>query len=352
MRLLPQLLREYGWIIYIASALGFIYFIIVGINSLRDLSRAVFGLERSTVSARASSAWLRAMLCAALAALVYFGTSWLGAPTAARQITRIINVTRTPVAGIVFVPTSVPTADFLPPTPAITPTFVIQSAPTTTPLLVGAEATAVLETPTPIDLPTLTPEPSPTLPPPPTLPAVTLAPTTIIIAALPTAAPVATATPRSSSTTAPAAASAATTTTGTLGQLPTVVVPTRRPLPTATTAPTAFVQPTSEPIPAADCADPYTMGIISPQNGQQVAGQISVAGNAGFDPNGGYAKLEVLLPEGWGFLNRIDVPTKEGPLGVLNVSVLGVGWHKIRVIAIDKSQRENKYCLINIRVVG
>ena len=81
--------------------------------------------------------------------------------------------------------------------------------------------------------------------------------------------------------------------------------------------------------------------------------QFAVTGNAGIDPNGGYAKLEVLLANGgWGFLARIDVPTKDGPLGNVNLSALGPGIHQIRLMTVDKNQRESIYCRISIRVAG
>jgi hypothetical protein len=336
MAILLQFLREYSWVLYIVSALGFVYFILVGITSVRDLNKAVFGMERSSVSARAGSAWVRAALCLGLAGLVFVASNLVGAQSAATQVTNIIaNVAPTPVAGIVFRPTSVPTADFLAgqndaSAPVITPTFIIQSAQ---PQAAAAEATPFPETPTAVNA-TAAVVQTPTQVVLPTLPIVTLVPTTVLVnASLPTAAPVASPTPRSNTAAVP-----------TLEIIR--VPPTRTPLPQSTAAPAIALPPP-------DCADPYTVGILSPQHGQSVGFQFSVAGNAGIDPNGGYAKLEVLLPNGgWGFLARIDVPTKEGALGNVNLSALGAGVHQIRLMTVDKNQRESLYCRISLRVAS
>lgn len=336
MGILLQFLREYNWVLYIVSALGFMYFILVGVTSMRDLNKAVFGMERSSVTARAGSAWVRAALCLVLAGAVFVASNLVGATPAATQVNRIIaNVAPTPAAGIVLVPTSVPTADFLAgqndaTTPVITPTFVIQAA---RPQAAAAEATVFPETPTAIGATAAAEAPTPVALP--TLPIITLVPTSasvVINAVLPTAAPVATS--RSGNATA----------------APTLeiirVPPTRTPIPQPTAASVAALPPP-------DCADPFTVGILSPQHGQSVNLQFAVSGNAGIDPNGGYAKLEVLLSNGgWGFLARIDVPTKEGSLGNVNLSALGPGIHQIRLMTVDKNQRESLYCRISLRVVS
>ena len=198
MAILLTFLREYSWVLYIVSALGFIYFIFVGVTSMRDLNKAVFGMERSNVNARAGSAWVRAFLCLALAGVVFVASNLIGAQSAATQVNNIIaNVAPTPAAGIVLLPTSVPTADFLAgqnaaAAPVITPTFIIQPAK---PQAAAAEATPFPETPTASSaLPVVE---TPTQAALPTLPSITLVPTSAVLnAALPTAAPVATATPR------------------------------------------------------------------------------------------------------------------------------------------------------------
>jgi hypothetical protein len=338
MGILLQFLREYSWVLYIVSALGFMYFVLVGVTSMRDMNRAVFGMERSSVNARAGSAWVRAVLCLVLAGAVFVASNLIGAQSAATQVNNIIaNVAPTPAAGIVLLPTSVPTADFLAgqnaaAAPVITPTFIIQPAK---PQAAAAEATPFPETPTADSASVVVGTPTQAVLP--TLPSITLVPTSAVInAALPTAAPVATATPRTNANS-----------TNAVPTLEIIRVP-----PTATPRP----QPTAEPVaalPPPDCADPYTVGITSPQHGQNVNMQFAVTGNAGIDPNGGYAKLEVLLANGgWGFLARIDVPTKEGSLGNVNLSALGPGVHQIRLMTVDHNQRENIYCRISIRVAG
>ena len=105
-------------------------------------------------------------------------------------------------------------------------------------------------------------------------------------------------------------------------------------------------------MPTADCADPLTVGIVSPQNGQTVSGQLAITGNAGIDPAGGYAKLEVLQPSGWGFISRIDSPIKDGLLGSINTAALGQGVHRIRLMRVDKNQREDLLCAISILVAS
>ena len=337
MGILLQFLREYSWVLYIVSALGFMYFILVGVTSMRDLSKAVFGMERSSVNARAGSAWVRAALCLVVAAGVYIASNVAGAQSPAAQVTNIIaNIAPTPASGIVRLPTSVPTADFrtgqnAAAAPVITPTFIIQPVK---PQAAAAEATPFPETPTASGAPAAVAA-TPTQVVLPTLPAITLVPTSALInAALPTAAPVATPPPRTTTTNTTAAPT-----------LEIIRVP-----PTATSPP----KPTAAPVialPPPDCADPFTVGILSPQHGQSVGMQFAVTGNAGIDPNGGYAKLEVLLANGgWGFLARIDVPTKEGPLGNVNLSALGSGIHQIRLMTVDKTQHENLYCRISLLV--
>ena len=335
MAILLQFLRTYSWVLYILSALGFMYFILVGVTSMRDLNKAVFGMERSNVNARAGSAWVRAVLCLLVAGGVFVASNLVGAQSPAAQVTNIIaNIAPTPASGIVRLPTSVPTADFragqnAAAAPVITPTFIIQPVK---PQAAAAEATPFPETPTASGA-TAAVAATPTQVVLPTLPAITLVPTSALInAALPTAAPVATATPRTTNTTA-------------VPTLEIIRVP-----PTATSPP----PPTAAPavaLPPPDCADPLTVGITSPQHGQSVGIQFAVTGNAGIDPNGGYAKLEVLLANGgWGFLARIDLPTRDGPLGNVNLSALGTGIHQIRLMTVDRTQHESLYCRISLLV--
>ena len=348
MEIIPSLLRDYGWAIYIAAALGCVYFIIVGLTSMRDLNKAVFGLERSSVSARAGSAWVRAALCIVVGIGVYFASNMLGAAPTRVRITSIINATATMPAGVVIVPTSGPTADFL--APVITPTFVIQSAK---PEAAAAEATPVQDTPT---ANTLTEVGAVT---PKTTPAIA---TSTPVPGLPTAAPLVT-----ESSTPPNAATAIA---GTAAARSATPLPTRAINITATLTavasqptPRPTLPPTDTPIPAtptfappdvptADCADPLTVGIVSPQNGQTVSGQLAITGNAGIDPAGGYAKLEVLQPSGWGFISRIDSPIKDGLLGSINTAALGQGVHRIRLMRVDKNQREDLLCAISILVAS
>lgn len=364
MDIIPSLLRDYGWAIYIAAALGFVYFVIVGLTSMRDLNKAVFGLERSSVSARASSAWVRAAMCIVVGIAVYIASNMVGAAPTRVRITSIINATSTVPAAVVLVPTSGPTADFL--APAITPTFVIQSAQ---PQAAAAEATDILETPgvgtpgagtpgagTPsanasnlIDIGAVTPAKTPAV-----------VETSTSVPGLPTAAQI----PTDASTSAAASRTTAGTAAGTASPTsriatavasPTVATPQPSPLPTLPPTGTPIPEtptPARPEMPAADCADPYTVGISAPQNGQTVSGQVAVIGNAGIDPAGGYAKLEVLLSTGWGFISKIDNPIKDGQLGSLNTAALGQGVHRIRLTRVDKNQREDLLCAISIFVAN
>jgi len=346
MDIIPSLIRDYGWAIYIAAALGCVYFIIVGLTSMRDLNKAVFGLERSSVSARAGSAWVRAALCIVIGIGVYIASNMMGAAPTRVRITSIINATATVPAGVVLVPTSGPTADFL--APVITPTFVIQSAK---PQAAAAEATAVPETPAP----NLLTEVSAVIPGSSATAAVIA--TSTPVPGLPTAAPLVTAsnTPNAATSIAGTASSRSTPTPRALSGTPSATSIPVTPFPTLPPTDTPIPEsptPAMAAVPAADCADPLTVGISTPQNGQTVSGQLAILGNAGIDPVGGYAKLEVLLPTGWGFINKIDNPVKDGTLGSLNTSALGQGVHRIRLMRVDKNQREDLLCAISILVAN
>ena len=362
MEVIAQQVRQFSPVLYIACAIGFITFAFVGMASLRDYRKAVFRMERSSMGARVSGAWLRAVLCAVAGIAIYFvaNLSASSADTARRSITATIVPTST-VTGLIL-PTSLPTADYSDPAPIITPTFVIGGA-TDVPLATTAAASGdtlvsdVLATSAPTNTSVAVP---------------TDIPPVVTVATNATSAAQSTAIQTVVAQNAPAVAVAAFTPAP--SALPVVKTPTRLPAPT-TVAGAATVRPLIPPtltpivaplpaiptaalvaagseLPPADCVDPGTVGISNPGQGATVNGQSTVTGNVGFPADGSYAKLEVMPQEGggWRFLSKLDVGVREGKLGGIDSSYLPPGAYFLRLLIVDKDGHEIKICRVSIRV--
>jgi len=368
MDVIAQQIRQFSPVLYIACAIGFITFAFVGITSLRDYRKAVFRMERSSVGARVTGAWVRAVMCAMVGLGIYFITAASSPVSVSSRRNIVATIVPTSTKPGLILPTSLPTADYSNPNPVITPTFVIgnQDATPSVALVSDVVTDSVALTDTAM---TPSPAPEPTLQPP----VITVAPesttaaqSTAIqtavaqnapaVAAAAMAQPSPTVTPRTPTrapTTTTAATSAAILVTNTPAQAPTVV-----PLqPQATAIPTAA--PAAAPVVDSgllppDCADPGTVGILSPSQGDTISGKRAVTGNAGFPNDGSYAKLEIMPQEGggWRFLSKIDVGVREGQLGAVDPSYYTPGPYFLRLLIVDKDGHEIRICRVSVRIAG
>lgn len=159
----------------------------------------------------------------------------------------------------------------------------------------------------------------------------------------PSTAPAPSATPSTRATT-PAPPSLPTTVAASPG-LPTRTpqAATPRPVPTATPGATPAAN-----LPAPDCVDPGSLGILSPAHGETVSGRRTVLVNAGV-LQGEVIKFEALNDAGtWAFLARTDVGIRNGPIGALETTQFPPGPRQIRLVLVDRDQREAKFCRITV----
>jgi hypothetical protein len=132
--------------------------------------------------------------------------------------------------------------------------------------------------------------------------------------------------------------------------VPTAIVPTVAALPT-NTRPAPTITPTPAPavnLPAPDCADPGSAGILSPAHGETITSQRPIIVNAGV-LNGESAKIEAQNNAGnWGFLARSTVGIKNGQLGSIDPSMFSPGVRQFRLVIVDVNQQERKVCRIAV----
>ena len=364
MEVIAQQVRQFSPILYIACAIGFVTFAFVGIASLRDYRKAVFRMERSSVGSRVSGAWMRAVLCALAGVAIYFVTNIPASTSNRRNIVATLIPTST-APGLIL-PTSLPTVDYSNPAPVITPTFVI-GVVTEVPTNAQASDNTLINISTDIITATVTVTEASNLntvqPPVITVSAegTTAAIQTVVAQNAPAVSGAVTAalkTPtRLPSPTSALLATAAPNKTA-IGSLATPTIAAQRiatAVPIVATLPpipTAAPIVAGPPLPSPDCADPGSVGITSPRQGDTISGQRGVIGNAGFANDGSYAKLEIMPQEGggWRFLNKLEVGVRDGPLGGVNSAYLSPGTYFLRLLIVDKDGHEIKICRVSIRV--
>ena len=180
MEVIVQSATQIRWILLAACGVGCVLFLLTGVFAMRDLARASFRLERSTVVNRAVGSFLRALLCVLAGGAIYYVTGMVSRPSQqASAVIRPLTATVTPftivitpiatadVAEAVKVAAAVaqatPVTDVLSlPTPSLvdsslvtvtaTPFATVESLPT----LAVIGATSGPATPTPLTIPTAT----------------------------------------------------------------------------------------------------------------------------------------------------------------------------------------------------
>jgi hypothetical protein len=302
-----RLLSELRLVLVVVAAVCCAAFLFTGFAAWRELRRAVFKLERSTIIANALSAWFRAAICAAIGLAIWVVTDNAPQP-GPRPSDNPLAAAPTPTLAL-SEPTPLPTADLSGLTlAAILPTITAPEAtpvPTVLPTVAPTLPPAPLSTPPP---PTsLPPSPSPTQPPPqlqlPNIVVATETPTPALILLLPEPSP----------TSAPAAGETT----------------------------------------VADCPYPAAR-IVSPAAGETVAGTYVVRGTADFPGGVGRYKLEILRPNipGWAFLWENYNAVRDGVLMPrFDASLFPPGIYTLRLSLIDGAGQETGiYCSVQIRI--
>ena len=367
MDVIAQQIRQFSPVLYIACAIGFITFAFVGITSLRDYRKAVFRMERSSVGARVTGAWVRAVMCAIVGLGIYFITTATSPVSVSSRRSIAATIAPTPTKPGLILPTSLPTADYSNPNPVITPTFVIGNQDATPVVALVSDVvttdvtlsdTAIVPSPAPeptLQSPVITVAPEATTAAQSTAIQTAVAQNAPAVAAAGMTLPTSTTIPRTP-TRAPTtvATSAAIFPSNTPASVPTIVplqsaataIPTAAPAAAAPAADSGLLPP--------DCGDPGTVGISSPGQGETISSKRAVTGNAGFPNDGSYAKLEIMPQEGggWRFLGKIDVGVREGQLGAIDPAYFAPGPYFLRLLIVDKDGHEIRICRVSVRVAG
>ncbi len=337
MEVVLRLLKDLQMVLVAICAICCAAFIFAGFASMRDMRRAVFRMERSSMATRVMGAWLKAGLFALIGvAIIYVTNNIKPAPITAASDNPLL-LTPTPSMVVEFAPTPLPTADLsdaaltMTEVPTVAEVVAVQAVVTLAPVVTDANGMtstiilSVTETPLPriTEAPTLTPLPPPTGTP---------------IGQQPTTAPVATA----------------------------VVLPTLPPQPTAppTALPSPTPQPTNEPITAAtappadvpmvaDCSSPDAV-LYNPAAGEAVTNGFPIRGTAGI-PVGGKYRIEILRPNipGWAFLWENYNPVRDGLLmPSFNPRLFPPGVYTLRLSIVDGAGQDTSvYCAVTFKIV-
>lgn len=329
MEVILRLLIEIRLVLIAVAGICCAAFLFTGLSSLRELRRAVFRLERSTIISNAVNAWVKAGLCAIIGLVVWVVTS-VAPDTPSGVANNPLVITPTMEVNTVE-PTPVPTADLSNAALQMTAAPQATAAPAeAVAAVVTVDPSAPLPTPAPVALPTETPSPvfQPTataaLPPTPTqLPPQAQLPAIVIATATPTVGIAATAQPQ----------------------------PTLAPPPTPTE--TAPVPATGGEALVADC--PHAAARIdSPIAGETVSGIYVVRGTADFPGGVGRYKLEILRPNipGWAFLWENYNAVKDGVLMPrFDSSLFPPGVYTLRLSLVDAAGQDTGiYCSVQIRI--
>ncbi len=302
-----RLLSELRLVLVVVAAVCCAAFLFTGFAAWRELRRAVFKLERSTIIANALSAWFRAVICAVIGLAIWVATDNAPQP-GPRPSDNPLAAAPTPTPAL-SAPTPLPTADLSGFAPAvILPTIAVLEATPVPAVLPTAAPTlppAPLNTPAPPAPPS--PSPLPTQPPPqlqlPNIVIATMTPTPALIPLLP------------------------------------------EPLPTP--------EPTVGELMVADCPYPAAR-IVSPAAGETISGIYVVRGTADFPGGVGRYKLEILRPNipGWAFLWENYNAVRDGVLMPrFDASLFPPGIYTLRLSLIDGAGQETGiYCSVQIRI--
>ena len=322
MEVILRLLIEIRLVLIAVAGICCAAFLFTGLSSLRELRRAVFRLERSTIITNAVNAWVKAGLCAIIGLAIWVVTSVT--PNTPSPVAANNPLAITPTIAVNAVePTPIPTADL--------------SGAALQMMAAPLEAAAVVVTVDPgALLPTPAPTAAPTEPPPPVL-----QPTAT--AALP---PTPTQLPPQLQLPAIVIATAT----------PTVVIlPIAQPTPAPPSPPAeaATPPPTDGEVLVADC--PYAAARIdSPTAGETVSGIYVVRGTADFPGGVGRYKLEILRPNfpGWAFLWENYNAVKGGVLMPrFDSSLFPPGVYTLRLSLVDAAGQDTAiYCSVQIRI--
>jgi len=309
MEVVLRLLSELRLVLIAIAGICAAAFVFTGLSSLRDMRSAVFRLERSTITGRVISSWLKAGLCVIAGAVIWVVSATPARPSASAS-DNLLSITATPTIVAEVLPTSVPTAD-LSQAQAVMTSAPITDAVPVDPLAVGI-------TPT-IDPAQILVTPTIAAAIPPTVAVDTAAqPTQTQVASLPTLPPIAT-----------------------------VSVPTPAPLPTA--AP--IDAPAPEQSFVANCPNPDAL-ITDPVPGETITGGYVIRGTAGF--NQGKYKIEILRPniQGWAFLwegfNQVKGSTL---MPNFNAKLFPPGVYSLRLMLVDVAGQETDItCTVPFRI--
>lgn len=96
---------------------------------------------------------------------------------------------------------------------------------------------------------------------------------------------------------------------------------------------------------------PGQIGIISPQNGQEVSGVVAVTGTANI-PNFGFFKFEIKRPDEtiWLTIQAGNTPITAGKLGDWDTSRLTPGDYQLALVVVDNQGQSSAPCAIQVRV--
>jgi hypothetical protein len=333
MEVILRLLKDLQMVLVAICAICCAAFIFTGLASMRDMRRAVFRLERSSMASRVMGAWLKAGLCALIGAgIVYITNNIRPAPLSAANDNPLL-LTPTPSMMVEFAPTQLPTADLsnaammMTEVPSVEPTAEIAAGGVITD---AAGVTQVVEiaavvtlAPRITEVPTLTPLPPATGTPQGQSPTAAPVATTLV---LPTVPPAATALP--------------------------TPLPSATPLPT--NEPVAAAPPPAADVPmVADCGSPDAV-MYNPAPGESVTGGFAIRGTANV-PGGGKYRIEILRPNipGWAFLWENYNQVRDSVLmPSFNPRLFPPGSYTLRLSIVDGAGQEtNVYCAVPFKIV-
>jgi hypothetical protein len=343
MEIIAQGLGRFGLFLVIACIGGSLIFLLSGLFTLRDLGRASFRLERSTVVGRAISAFLRSALCLLVGGLIYYMTGVLDRPAASAPQVGQLRFAATPTPRTIVL-TLIPTADIKQAEQVAA--VVAQATPISgalslpTPSLDNALLVTVTATPllTPTALPTLAVLDVATVtPPPPALavPTNTPPPRANSDASVPTLAVI----PISSNS----------------GPTPAPVSVVQS-LPTPTLAPSAVPAAPAAAAPPADASNCATadLRLYKPASGESIGGAYRIVGDAVFGT--GKYKIEV-LPNGdsaWRFIwegfEKVQGDTMMAP--GFQTTIFPNGAYLMRLTLVTPSGQEVARCVVPFTIAN
>jgi hypothetical protein len=145
MAVIPRLIARYAILLYVFCAAGTLLYLRAALNARRKRGLALFAMERDAATTQSLRSWSMVAVCLLLAIGVYSVRTYVAPNLPPEQ------KENTPVAGLLFTPTALPT---LSPTPASTASPTATSGPVPTVAPIVTPPPRVPDTP----VPTTTPE--------------------------------------------------------------------------------------------------------------------------------------------------------------------------------------------------